>query len=242
MTALLRVYESGELGQDGYPFAWHRCTTCGGDGVELVHSAECAARGDCVCDGVPGHCSGCDGAGSIKALIRAQAGDRCERCQHEYRKGEHGRGEWSPCDERCAHGGPFGVRRSIGGPGIVATVTGPELQVPILTSVVARDVMAQARLLGDHPVLLARWRILTVHHLNGDKADCRWWNLAALCQRCHLTIQGRVVIERAFILEHSDWFKPHAAGFYATKYLGLDLDRDEALARMDELLGLERVA
>ena len=32
---------------------------------------------------------------------------------------------------------------------------------------------------------------LTVHHLNGVKSDCRYENLVALCQRCHLHIQGR---------------------------------------------------
>ena len=33
-------------------------------------------------------------------------------------------------------------------------------------------------------------RCLTVHHLNGDKADCRYENLVALCQVCHLHIQA----------------------------------------------------
>lgn len=36
------------------------------------------------------------------------------------------------------------------------------------------------------------------------------------------------------------WFKPYAAGFYAYKYLGLELSREEASARMDELLMVER--
>lgn len=31
-------------------------------------------------------------------------------------------------------------------------------------------------------------RMLTVHHLDGDKSNCRWWNLLALCQVCHLQI------------------------------------------------------
>jgi 5-methylcytosine-specific restriction endonuclease McrA len=31
---------------------------------------------------------------------------------------------------------------------------------------------------------------LTVHHLDGDKANCAGWNLVALCQRCHLSIQA----------------------------------------------------
>lgn len=32
--------------------------------------------------------------------------------------------------------------------------------------------------------------ILTIHHLNGDKADCSFENLLVCCQRCHLKIQG----------------------------------------------------
>src|SRR5262245_40846404 len=83
------------------------------------------------------------------------------------------------------------------------------------------------------------WRILTVHHWDGDKSNNAWWNLMALCQRCHLSIQGRVDPNRPYFLEHSDWCKPYAAGFYAKKYLGLDLTRDQVLERLEELLGLE---
>ena len=85
------------------------------------------------------------------------------------------------------------------------------------------------------------WNILTVHHLDGDKMNCRWWNLVALCQRCHLRIQGRVKMDQPFIYEHSAWFKPYVAGFYAWKYLGKHLGRMRVLERMDELLALERV-
>jgi hypothetical protein len=88
----------------------------------------------------------------------------------------------------------------------------------------------------------ARWRILTVHHLDGNKANCRWWNLAALCQRCHLTIQGRVRMERVYPWPHSDWFKPYVAGYYAWAYLGEELDREQTELRLDELLGLELAA
>ena len=31
---------------------------------------------------------------------------------------------------------------------------------------------------------------LTVHHFDGNKSNCEWWNLMALCQRCHLRRQG----------------------------------------------------
>lgn len=45
---------------------------------------------------------------------------------------------------------------------------------------------------------LSRWAkqknghpmILTVHHLDGNPANCDWTNLLACCQRCHLHIQG----------------------------------------------------
>lgn len=58
--------------------------------------------------------------------------------------------------------------------------------------------------------------VLTVHHLDGDKANCEDWNLAALCQRCHLKIQGRVKMDQLFFLEIlpvSNWFKPHYEGY-----------------------------
>ncbi len=57
--------------------------------------------------------------------------------------------------------------------------------------------------------------MLTVHHLDMNPANCAWWNLAALCQVCHLHIQHKVVLERPFFFEHSPWFKPHVAGYYA---------------------------
>lgn len=81
--------------------------------------------------------------------------------------------------------------------------------------------------------------VLTVHHLDGDKANCRWWNLVALCQRCHLSIQGRVVMDQPYFFEHDEWFKPYVAGFYAWKYLGEDLSREQVIGRLDDLLGLE---
>jgi hypothetical protein len=138
---------------------------------------------------------------SIKHAVRQAIGHRCVRCGHPYRNGEHGNGEWSPCDERCTHGDPV---RDLDG------------------------------------VREAQWRILTVHHLTGDKLDCRWWNLAALCQRCHLQIQGKVRMERVWPGEHTPWFRPYVAGYYAWTYLRQDLDRDDTIARLDELLALER--
>lgn len=81
-----------------------------------------------------------------------------------------------------------------------------------------------------------KMRILTVHHLTGDKGDNRWWNLLALCQSCHLTIQGRVIPERVWLFEHSLWFRVYAAGFYASYYGGLNITREEAEADTDRYL------
>ncbi len=161
----------------------------------------------------------------IKHLVREQAGHRCVRCHHPYRVGEHGNGEWSHCDADCDHGMPArDLRHPFGSLGAGAT-----------TGALIRDAKRQ----GYDRAIEAQWRILTVHHLNGNKLDCRWWNLVALCQRCHLTIQGRVVMARVWPWEHTDWFKPYVAGYYAFVYEGRDVTRAEAEARLDELLAYE---
>jgi hypothetical protein len=206
MSAILRVYtRPEELGRDGYPLAWHKCTACLGDGCET-----------------------CGGAGSAKDLVRVLAGHRCVRCLHPYVKGQHGRGEWSACDTQCTHRGPYryewnGIWEDVGSGGFVNTA-------------------GTVKGLCGLRAVEARWRILTVHHLTMDKTDLRWWNLAALCQRCHLQIQGKVQMARVWPHEHSEWFRPYVAGWYAWSYLGEELTREQTVARMDELLALELVS
>lgn len=85
-------------------------------------------------------------------------------------------------------------------------------------------------------------RILTTHHFDGNKANDAWWNLLPLCQVCHLSFQGRVDPEIAYFLEHAGWLQPYVAGFYAKKYEGRDITREEAEQRLDELLAHERRA
>lgn len=82
-------------------------------------------------------------------------------------------------------------------------------------------------------------RILTTHHFDGDKANDEWWNLLALCQVCHLKVQGKVDPWIPYFLEHSTWIKPYVAGFYACKYEGRHITREEAERRLDELLAYE---
>lgn len=83
---------------------------------------------------------------------------------------------------------------------------------------------------------------LTVHHMDIDPANNRWWNTIALCQRCHLHVQGTVDVDRPWVFEHSAWFKPYVAGLYAYRYRGEDLTREETESRLDELLELEQRA
>lgn len=157
---------------------------------------------------------------------RAEAGHRCIRCNHPFENGKHGKGEWSPCDERCAHNGPIRVFYKNDCPRDGWTV--------LETSVRDANVIAK-----DGNQVEAQWRILTVHHLDGDKANDQWWNTLPLCQRCHLQIQTRVNPEIPYFLEHSAWFKPYVAGFYAWKYEGRQITREQAAEELVRLLAYE---
>lgn len=53
--------------------------------------------------------------------------------------------------------------------------------------------------------------VLTVHHLDGVKSNLERWNLAALCQRCHLRVQARVVFLQDYWGPHSPWMARHVA-------------------------------
>jgi 5-methylcytosine-specific restriction endonuclease McrA len=94
-----------------------------------------------------------------------------------------------------------------------------------------------------HPHDRATGHVLTCHHLDMDPGHNAWYNVLALCQKCHLSIQARVDLNRPYVMApHTLWFRPFVAGQYAKRYLGLDLTRDEVEARLDELLDLERQA
>lgn len=68
---------------------------------------------------------------------------------------------------------------------------------------------------------------LTVHHMDGDKGNDHWWNLLALCQRCHLIVQAKVIPDRPYLFEHADWFKPYVAGYYAFTIGGVAMNRHQ---------------
>ena len=61
----------------------------------------------------------------------------------------------------------------------------------------------------EHPHDPSVGRTLTVHHLDGDKSNCREENLVALCQRCHLSIQAHFAPGQTYLFDSlPEWKKP----------------------------------
>jgi len=60
-----------------------------------------------------------------------------------------------------------------------------------------------------HPHDQKSGHVLTVHHLDNNKSNMADWNLVALCQKCHLHIQGKVHWTQQYMFQHSGWMKPH---------------------------------
>lgn len=261
---LFRIYEPHELGRDGYPHVWHRLDDVPAvlaDAVDRVVEAGTAPGVKDVVRGQAGErCLRCrhpyrTGESSVWAApprVEAANAKSAERNARPDAEGyemlsgmplPESTGElppdlalearkrnglevlYSACDVECVHGGPARWRVSEHTPW---RPFDGEFDVSPMTS---RGFEVQAE-----------FRILTVHHLNGRKHDLRWWNLASLCQRCHLVIQRKVQMERVYPFEHSRWFQPFAAGWYAQAYLGEDVTREQAVERLPELLALERMA
>lgn len=88
-----------------------------------------------------------------------------------------------------------------------------------------------------HPHDRDTGHVLTVHHIDLNPANNAWWNTVALCQRCHLHVQAKVIIERPWMFEHAPWFKPYVAGFYAHS-LGLPEDKEWVMQHFDDLIHL----
>ena len=261
MTALtiFREYEPWECGDDGYPIAWHRgiwreedrldvgedaFARVGGVGVKHVVREQAGHRCErCRHPYVVGESGVLEGPHAHTKGLAAELGVSVETFQGALEEfideatvpsvlEKARRTNWSPCDERCTHAGPYRYRL-------------PGWEEGQWCQVVEHDrcnTPQQSLRLSPNLIIEAAWRILTVHHLNGRKHDLRWWNLVALCQRCHLSVQTRVQMERVYPFEHSDWFKPYAAGWYAYAYLGETLTREQAMERLDDLLALERAA
>jgi hypothetical protein len=81
---------------------------------------------------------------------------------------------------------------------------------------------------------------LTVHHLDLNPENNEWWNIPALCQRCHLIIQAKVFMDQQYMFEHTEWFKPYAAGYYAQRFK-LPTDRAWVMNNLERLLLMGRL-
>jgi hypothetical protein len=66
---------------------------------------------------------------------------------------------------------------------------------------------------------------LTVHHLDGDKSNCHWRNLVALCQRCHLHIQGIWRPGQLWLIDPPYWavWRGHVPGMVVPEMTPFDL-------------------
>lgn len=64
-----------------------------------------------------------------------------------------------------------------------------------------------------HPHDPASGHCLTVHHLDGNKANCSPENLVALCQKCHLHIQARYVPQQTTLSFYTpNWMTKRGLG------------------------------
>jgi len=65
-----------------------------------------------------------------------------------------------------------------------------------------------------HPHDPATGHVLTVHHLDGNPANCADDNLVALCQRCHLHIQARYIPGQLMLpgIDAPAWMVKHGYG------------------------------
>lgn len=90
-------------------------------------------------------------------------------------------------------------------------------------------------ILCGHPHDPKTGHTLTVHHLDMNPGNCAWWNLAALCQKCHLSVQARIFVDQPNMFGHEDWYKPFVAGYHAHIF-GLPEDKKYVMDHLDELI------
>ena len=121
---------------------------------------------------------------AIAKRIKDAAGNRCERCHH-------------PAE------GPWKMGR--------AALEALIAHAPYELDMIPFPGHAPCDEQCTHP-RDGKQRMLTVHHLDLNKRNIEGWNLAALCQGCHLHIQGVVDMTQDYMGEHTDWMKPHVDG------------------------------
>jgi 5-methylcytosine-specific restriction endonuclease McrA len=155
---------------------------------------------------------------AIARSVKEDAGWRCVRCKHPF---DPTTSRVRPCDDGCD-----ATRGRLIRPENVGLIS-LSIQLPMPYS--------------SHPQPHAPsvpGLSFTVHHFDGRKDNNAWWNLMALCNSCHLTIQGRVIPERPWLFEHSAWMVHYVCGFYAYYYGQQQITRVEAIEEPDRWLAL----
>ncbi len=83
---------------------------------------------------------------------------------------------------------------------------------------------------------------LTVHHLDGDKSNCHWRNLVALCQKCHLHIQSIWRPGQLWLIDPPAWaiWRGHVPGIYMPELTPVDHQLLQAIRAGTAADGLAR--
>ena len=85
----------------------------------------------------------------------------------------------------------------------------------------------------DHIHERETWHILTVHHFDGDKRNCEWWNLLALCQRCHLKVQAKFDWSNVTQKNCPKWLMLYLMGRILHVNLNYSIPYSDALVLLD---------
>lgn len=144
----------------------------------------------------------------ISKHLKGAAGNRCVRCFHP------AEGNWKRGEEPETELIPTGIK---------------QLALPL-------DMLEDVELMIERPVARAngdifsvgdeypgrmqcdmacrhqkgdKMRLLTVHHLDINKANVSWWNLAPLCQVCHLEVQAHWDWHQYYLVEPPHWMAPY---------------------------------
>lgn len=68
--------------------------------------------------------------------------------------------------------------------------------------------------LGCRPGTMAPGLSYGVHHFDGNRGNNARWNLMPTCNRCHLSVQGRVNPAVAILVDPRPWAMPYISGLY----------------------------
>ena len=57
---------------------------------------------------------------------------------------------------------------------------------------------------------------LNAHHLDWNRSNCAWWNLACLCAKCHLFVQIENEYTQVWMISKEPWLQVHIDGYWSS--------------------------